>query len=1180
MNHDLETIECLPQPEPLPEDTHCHEVDLSRPEHFSPVAFADLPLYIPTMTQGVIGADGGLNKAALNVHPDIPDDPENPVKPNKGVLCILLPYLQQLAGDFVQLFCGNTLNPVAFHTVTESEAINGSQIVLFIPVLFLPEGIVDNVFFRVTRIGGGTDETKHFRLKVDTMEPGGPDPDITTPVQNENLAKPIFPQHIIDIGVTPVEAGNGIKITIKKYPVNTSLPTAYSWQARDKIIIRLGNASVVHSLTEGEAAGTSIDVVVYAGTWNQVDDGECPCQYTVVDEVGNYARGWSPIQLIYVNLKNSAPALKRPFIHEVNDDGDLNIEDLQGHDATIGVYIRNLDYQVNDLIHLKAEARIQGNTIINYEYQYKVLTTARDASIPFPFEDVWPLGNSTLLLNYERIRAGMPVRRSEIEVINVIGTGSGSGLPPPIIDEAPDGNLPADVLFVTVRISAYPGQKSFDGIIIRLIGTYANGAGYYREIGPRPAGTGNFVTRISNGPDGELAQLEGGTLDIQYVVTPENGGPDRISRAAHLEVGDIVASLPVPMVEEAPPPEFTFDPEQSPFGATVIVRRNPAFTLNSTVYLHCEGSAPGGSTLPQPFKITSTWLNRDLYFDIDRRTVLANKDLTARIYYTLIKEYERTRFSHALVMKVGTPLYPNPPEILESTSTGINQATINPLHVVTPPVFTIRVRYPMHAYDQIIAYFEGKQGLGTPTISAKLGNPVLNYVDFTITNTAIAANLGETCSASFDVIRGGATTSSQKLIVNVQPLPSSSLDVVSIPEAVGGVIDARNYNSVLVQFIPFMRKGQEVWITLKGSTDYVLRDGVAVTSAEFTANRIVEDIPANYLNSLANESNLHVEVKVSLDGHGNIDTAIPLVTPPAYQIKKLTGIIAHIDVGGRPAWIAVSPDGNRIYVTNESSHTVSVINTNTDKVIHTITGLHLPSAIVVHPNGSTIYVSNLGAKTVSVINSTSYEIISTIPGLNGPLSMALNKTGTRLYIACHNDHTLYTHDTGTGQRLFSLGGCTNASSAALNPSNSRLYVGTEKDVHLVDPVTSTRLSTYSGFNSPRDMAYSPYDTESAPRLYIANTEGNSVIIFNAGSNIIHKTLTVETPYGIAFNPIKREAYVTDLRNSAVKIIDTVTETLTDSIPGFNHPVGLAVLPNGSKLYVANYGGHTVTVVAL
>lgn len=1178
MSQDLEIIECPPQPQP--EDTHYHEVDLSRPEHFSPVAFANLPLYIPTMTQGVIGFDGGLNRAALNVHPDIPDDPENPVKPNKGVLCILLPYLQQALGDFVELYCGSTLSPVASHTVTESEANNGLQIVLFIPTLFLPEGSVENVFFRVTRIGGGMDETKRFRLKVDTLEPGGPDPDITTPVQNENLAKPIFPQHIIDEGVTPVEAGKGIKITIRKYPVSTTLPTGYSWQARDKIIIRLGNASVVHSLTEGEAAGNSIDVVVYAGTWNQVDDGECPCQYTVVDEVGNYARGWSPIQLIYVNLKNSAPPLKRPFIYEVNNDGDLNIEDLQGQDATIGIYIRNLDYQLNDLIRVKVEGRTQDNATIIYEYEHHVLTTARDANIPFPFEDIWPLVKGILFLSYERIRAGMPVRRSEIEVVAVIGTGSGIGLPPPIIEEAPDGNLPADVLFVTVRIAAYPGQKRFDGITLWLVGTYANGAGYYREIGPRPAGTGTFVTRITNGPDGDIAQLEGGTLDIQYTVTPENGGPVRVSRAAHLEVGDNVASLPVPVVEEAPPPEFIFDPEQSPFGATVVVRKNFAFTLNSTVYLHWEGSAVGGSTPPQPFKITSNWLNRDLYFEVDRRTVLANIDRSARTYYTLVKDYERTRFSHAQVVKVGSPLFLNPPEILEATSTGINQATINPLHVVIPPVFTIRVRYAMHTNDQIIAHFEGKQGLGTPTIPAKLGNSVLNYVDFTVSNTAIAANLDETCFVRYTVIRGGAPTESRSLVLNVQPLPSSSLDVVSIPEAVDGVIDAHNYNSVLVRFIPFMKAGQEVWITLKGSTDYLLRDGIAVTNDEFRANRIVETIPADYLTGLANESNLRVEVKVSLDGHGNIDTAIPLVIPPAYQIKKIIGIITHIDVGGSPTRIAASPDGNRIYVTNEASHTVSVINTNTNKVIHTITGLNRPHAIVVHPNGSTIYVSNLGTRTVSVINSTSYEIIFSITGLNVPYSMALNKTGTRLYITCYADHTLYTHDTSTGARLFSLGGCNYASAVALNPSSSRLYVGAYVSVHLIDPTTSTQLSTIPGFSYPRDMAYSPHDTESSPRLYVANTSGNNVIIINAGANIIHKALTVAEPFGIAINPIKREAYVTSTTDHSVKIIDTTTETITDAISGFNRPAGLAVLPNGSKMYVANHSGHTVTVVAL
>ena len=47
-------------------------------------------------------------------------------------------------------------------------------------------------------------------------------------------------------------------------------------------------------------------------------------------------------------------------------------------------------------------------------------------------------------------------------------------------------------------------------------------------------------------------------------------------------------------------------------------------------------------------------------------------------------------------------------------------------------------------------------------------------------------------------------------------------------------------------------------------------------------------------------------------------------------------VVASIGVGGDPAGVALSPDGRVAYVTNESGHTVSVIDTATNTITGTI----------------------------------------------------------------------------------------------------------------------------------------------------------------------------------------------------------------------------------------------------
>src|SRR6266849_5613706 len=64
------------------------------------------------------------------------------------------------------------------------------------------------------------------------------------------------------------------------------------------------------------------------------------------------------------------------------------------------------------------------------------------------------------------------------------------------------------------------------------------------------------------------------------------------------------------------------------------------------------------------------------------------------------------------------------------------------------------------------------------------------------------------------------------------------------------------------------------------------------------------------------------------------------------------------------------------YITNQSSSTVSVIDTATDTVIATIPVGLTPFGVAVSPEGSKVYVANLASNTVSVIDTATNTIIA------------------------------------------------------------------------------------------------------------------------------------------------------------------------------------------------------------
>src|SRR5229473_1136359 len=67
------------------------------------------------------------------------------------------------------------------------------------------------------------------------------------------------------------------------------------------------------------------------------------------------------------------------------------------------------------------------------------------------------------------------------------------------------------------------------------------------------------------------------------------------------------------------------------------------------------------------------------------------------------------------------------------------------------------------------------------------------------------------------------------------------------------------------------------------------------------------------------------------------------------------------------------------YITNQSSSTVSVIDTATDTVIATIPVGLTPFGVAVKPDGSKVYVTHECANAVSVIDTATNTVSAMIP---------------------------------------------------------------------------------------------------------------------------------------------------------------------------------------------------------
>jgi YVTN family beta-propeller protein len=109
-------------------------------------------------------------------------------------------------------------------------------------------------------------------------------------------------------------------------------------------------------------------------------------------------------------------------------------------------------------------------------------------------------------------------------------------------------------------------------------------------------------------------------------------------------------------------------------------------------------------------------------------------------------------------------------------------------------------------------------------------------------------------------------------------------------------------------------------------------------------------------------------------------------------------VVDTVPVGSDPVQAVLAPKGTAAYVLNTGDGTVSVLNTTTNSVTATLRVGLLPGHAAVSPDGSSVYVTNTGSNSVSVINAATQSVVATIPVGLAPVGVAITPDGTRAYV--------------------------------------------------------------------------------------------------------------------------------------------------------------------------------------
>src|SRR6266550_2792831 len=185
----------------------------------------------------------------------------------------------------------------------------------------------------------------------------------------------------------------------------------------------------------------------------------------------------------------------------------------------------------------------------------------------------------------------------------------------------------------------------------------------------------------------------------------------------------------------------------------------------------------------------------------------------------------------------------------------------------------------------------------------------------------------------------------------------------------------------------------------------------------------------------------------------------------------------HIKLAGNrgnqhpwPAGIAVSGDGNRLFVAGNLDDTLRVVDPTSRTVLDTVAVGHLPYGVALNAAGTRAFVSNWGASTVSVIDTSTDAVVRTVAVGMHPCAIVANPTRNELYVANGDSVTVLDGTTGSVRRTIDLTPYAGAPVGAgpdgltMSPDGQTLYVanGGDADVAVVELGSSTTTDHIAG----------------------------------------------------------------------------------------------------------------------
>lgn len=154
---------------------------------------------------------------------------------------------------------------------------------------------------------------------------------------------------------------------------------------------------------------------------------------------------------------------------------------------------------------------------------------------------------------------------------------------------------------------------------------------------------------------------------------------------------------------------------------------------------------------------------------------------------------------------------------------------------------------------------------------------------------------------------------------------------------------------------------------------------------------------------------------------------------------------------------------------------------------------------------------------------------------------------------------------------------------AVNHDGTRVYVtnyGNDNDLGYTFSIINTGTDEVTTRLVDEGKGIKPFGVAIAKdeTLYVSSYVTEKVYAINPINNTIFEIDVGPKPFGVATTPDGKRVYVANSGNNTVSVIDTTANNVIDTVKVGTSPYGVAVSPDGKKVYVTNQGSDNISVI--